>query len=108
MRWLSSGSFMIVDSSGQIAPETVHDHGRVSGGGLRGGSHGRVLGGLGWRGAGGVMAPGGGRARNSETVSTSRRGGGVLGGRRSWREEGGCGARAAEWMSDSRLRVTGA
>ena len=23
---------MIVDSSGQIAPETVHDHGRVSGG----------------------------------------------------------------------------
>src|SRR5690349_5329442 len=77
-------------------------------GGLRGGSHGRVLGELGWRGAGGVMAPGGGRARNSETVSTSRRVGGVLGGRRSWREEGGCGARAAEWMSDSRLRVTGA
>jgi hypothetical protein len=25
------GAFMIVDSSGRIAPETIHDHGRVLG-----------------------------------------------------------------------------
>src|SRR5690348_11989193 len=62
----SSGSFVIVDSSGQIAPETVHDHRR----GLEG-----LL--------SGVMADCGGMAGTSEVVSTSGRRRGVLGRRKA-------------------------
>src|SRR5689334_5330726 len=60
MRWLQSRPFMIVDSSGRIAPETI----TIMGGwkGLAGGSHGYC----------------GGRAWSSEAVSTSCGRGGVL------------------------------
>ena len=64
------GAFMMMDSSGRIAPETVHDHGRVLG--RLEGAAGREL----WLIAGGM-------AGTSEVVSTSGRRGGVLRGRKA-------------------------
>jgi len=52
----------------------------------------------------GVIANCGGMARTSAVVSTSGRRGGVLG-EEGWREEGGCGVRAAGWMRGSWMRM---